>query len=415
MSLPRLLAGAQERTAFLAAHEATHGRLPARTRDELFEMVDAAGLRGRGGASFPTAVKLRSVAEQRGPRAVLVNGAEGEPMSAKDQVLMRLAPHLILDGALAAAIAVDAQEVVVAVHKGAVETGVAIRRAVQERVAGVKITVRDVPVAYLAGEETALIRFLDGGALLPTAAPPRPFERGLRGQPTLVQNPETFAHLALIARHGPTWFRELGTPAHPGSTLVTVAGAVRQPGVLEMACGTPLERVLAAAGGVTEPVRAVLVGGFHGVWIGADDIRRTTLDDESLALHGGSLAAGVIVALPGTACPMVELAKTVHWLAEQSAHQCGPCRNGLPAIVGVLDAMAVGRADATARERLQRWSGDLLGRGACRLPDGAVRFLNSGMRVFAAEVADHEQQGPCDACRRPMTLAVPRTSEWVAA
>jgi NADH:ubiquinone oxidoreductase subunit F (NADH-binding) len=391
VSLPRLLG-------------AEHGPLP-RCGPELIEAAELAGLRGRGGAGFPTAVKLRGVAQQRGPRTVLVNGAEGEPMSAKDRVLMEVAPQLVLDGAMAAAAAVDAREIVVAVREDAIEAISALRRAVAQRPSRPKVTVDTVPIAFLAGEETALIRRLDGGPLKPTVTPPLPFERGLRRRPTLVQNPETLAHLALIARHDPRWFREVGTESHPGSTLVTVGGAVERPGVLEIACGAPLDDVLAAAGS-TPGLRAVLVGGFHGTWILATESASVRLDDAGLARHGGRLGAGVVVALPKTACPVQELSQTVAWLAGQSAGQCGPCSNGLPAIAELLDAVAAGQAPAGWRERLERWSADVTGRGACHLPDGAMRFLASGLRVFAGELADHERHGACDACHRPPTLAV---------
>ena len=403
MSLPRLLAGTRGVSLSLREHEATHGRAPTDATARLPTSVDSAGLRGRGGASFPTIVKLRAVAEQRGPRILLVNGGEGEPMSAKDRVLMALSPHLVLDGAIAAAAVIDAREIVVAVRSDATDAETAMRAAVSERGLGDTITVAVVPATYLAGEETALIRFLNGGPLKPTSVPPRPVQRGLRRRPTLVQNPETLAHLALIARHGPDWYRQIGTDAHPGSTLVTMAGAVRAPGVLEISCGAPLALTIDAAGGATQPLRAVLVGGYHGVWIADHDIATATLDNAGLARHGGGLGAGVVFALAHTACPVTELADTVRWLADSSAQQCGPCSHGLPAIAATLRDIARGHATG-ADARLHRWGSDLIGRGACHLPDGAVRFLTSGMRVFADEIAEHQRYGPCAACSRPPTL-----------
>ncbi len=412
MTLPRLLAGTREdRPLSLVEHLELHGPGPP-DGPHLIETVERAGLRGRGGASFPVAVKLRSVARRRGPRALLVNAAEGEPMSAKDAVLLQSAPHLVLDGAMAAAAAVGARSVVIAIPDDAEATRDALRHAIGERAANRRLTVADVPVAYLAGEESALIAHLDGGPLKPTVVPPLPAERGLRRRPTLVQNPETLAHLALIARHGPEWFRETGTHAHPGSALITVSGAIGWPGVREIACGAPLASVL---DGALEPLRAVLVGGCHGVWIAGEEIEATTLDDIGLARHGGRLGAGVVVALGRSACPAQELARTVGYLAEQSAGQCGPCRNGLPALADLLAAMVAGRAPRDSRRRLERWSRDLIGRGACHLPDGSVRLLESGLRVFAAELADHEREGPCLACRRNPTLSFTRARWNVAA
>jgi NADH:ubiquinone oxidoreductase subunit F (NADH-binding) len=404
MSLPRLLAGVHaDRPMSLGEHLALHGPSPP-SGSQLIEQVERAGLRGRGGASFPAAVKLRSVAMRRGPRALLVNAAEGDPMSAKDRVLLASVPHLVLDGALAAAAAIGAGSVVVAIPDDAAAARSALERALRERGGARAVSVADVPVAYLAGEETALIAFLDGRPLRPTTVPPRPFERGLRRRPTLVQNPETLAHLALIDRRGPAWFRQVGTRDHPGSALVTVTGAVRLPGVQEIACGATLSSVLATADAL-EPLRAALVGGCHGVWIADDELESVTLDDVGLATYGGSLGAGVIVALGQSACPAQELARAIRYLAEQSAGQCGPCRNGLPAIAELLAAAVAGRALPGARRQLDRWSRELPGRGACHLPDGAVRVLRSGMRVFAAELAAHER-GRCRACGRSPTLAL---------
>lgn len=405
MTLPRLLAGlGSSPTLSHAEHEAVHGPAPA-PRDDLAGAVELAGLCGRGGASFPTAAKLRSVARRPGPRAVLVNAAEGEPMSLKDRLLLERVPHLVLDGALAAAAAVGADTIVIALRRDAVAAGAAVQRAIEERALR-GVSVRAVPAAYLAGQEGALIRHLDGGPLKPLPVPPRPFERGLRRRPTLVQNAETFAHLALIDRHGPAWFREIGTAEHPGSALVSLGGAVRRPGVHEIACGARLQDVLDAAGGVSEPLRAVLVGGFHGVWIDAELAGSVRLCDEGLARHGGGLAAGVVVALGRAACPVRELAETLAWLAGQSAGQCGPCANGLPALAQLVAAMADGRPPAAADKLLARWTRDVAGRGACALPDGAARFLASGARVFSSELARHARGGACAACRRRPTLHV---------
>jgi NADH:ubiquinone oxidoreductase subunit F (NADH-binding) len=415
MSASRLLRGARaDRPLSLVEHETIHGPMPAGTAG-LIDAVERAGLRGRGGASFPTAVKLRAVASARGPCSVLVNAAEGEPMSAKDRVLLGAAPHLVLDGALAAAEAVGARRIVIAIREESARAVMAMEHAIAERGAR-RCTVAAVPTAYLAGEESALIRHLGGGPLKPTVVPPRPAERGLRRRPTLVQNPETLAHLALIARHGPAWFRQAGTASDPGTTLVTVSGAIVRPGVQEIPVGTPLPKVLEGAGGTTEPLRAVLMGGYHGAWISADAIDQITLDDDRLAARGARLAAGVVVALGISSCPVRELVAVMSWLSAQSARQCGPCSNGLPAIAGLLEAMSGARAAPGGRELLHRWGAQLPGRGACRLPDGAVGFLSSWLERFGSELAEHERLGPCHRCRRPTVLATPFThAERVAA
>jgi len=401
VSLPRLLAGVRrDGPLSLREHEQVHGRAREASVD-LIDAVGRSGLLGRGGASFPAAVKMTEVARRRGPRSLLVNAAESEPMSHKDRALLQGNPHLVLDGAIAAAEAVAARSITIAIREDAIVARSALQHALSERPSRQRVTVAPVPVAHLSGQESALIRYLDGGPLKPTLVPPLPVERGLKRRPTLVQNPETLAHVALIQRHGPDWFRELGRAEHPGSALVTLTGAGVERGVYEIACGTPLRALLDRP---AERMSGVLVGGYHGAWIAGEEIDSVSLDNASLSRHGGSLGAGVVVALGPAACPVQELAATIGWLAAESAGQCGPCSHGLPALAGLLAEMAAGRAPADAWERLDRWTGDLPRRGACHLPDGAVRFLRSGMRVFAEELSEHERHGPCRSCRRPTTL-----------
>jgi NADH:ubiquinone oxidoreductase subunit F (NADH-binding) len=413
---PRLLAGlADGRPLSLDEHLSVHGPLPAHDGAVLIAAVDRAGLLGRGGAGFPMARKLAAVAARRGAKVVVANGVEAEPMSAKDRVLLSRAPHLVLDGAAAAAAAVGAREAIVCVPAGAPAVHAAVSDAVRERDwrrLGVRVAA--VPSRYLAGEETALVRHLDGGPLKPTFTPPRPFERGVGRRPTLVQNVETLAHLALVARHGPSWFREVGWPTSPGTMLLTLAGAVDRPGVVEVPGGTLLRDALALGGIEGRDIASVVVGGYFGAWLRAPDALSVALDERELTHHGAAVGAGVVVALPASACGVAELARVISWLAGQSARQCGPCANALPAIAGELERIATGRAEAGARGRVVRWAGMVRSRGACRHPDGAVRLVASALRTLDAELRDHERHGPCDACARPPVLATP-TPEVLAA
>jgi NADH:ubiquinone oxidoreductase subunit F (NADH-binding) len=401
-ALPRLLA--------------PHGRAHVVHRGEgLIEAVAAAGLRGRGGAAFPTAVKLRAVAAARGRHALVVNAAEGEPMSAKDRMLLEAAPQLVLDGAALAAEAVGAREVVIAVKRSAWAAQESLRRALAVRGDASRMHVRSLPDAYIAGEETALLSALNGGPAKPSLALRRPYERGLARRPTLVCNVETLAHVAMIARHGSPWFRELGPAEHPGSALVTLSGAVARPGVYEIALGTPAAQAIDSAGGRSAPLRALLVGGYYGAWVPSDAIASLRLDDRSLREWDAALGAGVVVALPADACPVAEVARVIRWMAGESAGQCGPCVHGLDAIAGALASLAAATGDGGVISRLERWCGQVTGRGACRHPDGVVRFLRSALDVFADEFEDHRRHGPCDACDRPPVLAVPGTRRSLAA
>jgi NADH:ubiquinone oxidoreductase subunit F (NADH-binding) len=391
--LPRLLAGVRADGSQVPFddHLAVYGPPPVRLGRGLIDLVEASGLTGRGGAGFPTATKLRAVAARRGRKFVVANGTEGEPLSRKDKALLGAVPHLVLDGAALAAAAVGAEEVVVAVGQGAARERTALTRAVAERTRRdldrVRFEVAAAPDGFVVGEETALLSWLSGRAAKPTLVPPRPAERGLRGRPTLVQNVETLAQLALVARYGPEWFRELGTHAEPGSALVTLSGAVSRPGVYEVGLGLPIRELVEWAGGTVEPVSAYLVGGYFGSWVAAADAERAALLDSQLEPLGASLGARTLFVLPARVCGIVETARLARYLANESAGQCGPCVHGLPAIAGDLERLA--RSQPVDHARLERRLGQVRGRGACRHPDGAVRLVTSALDVFASEVELH--------------------------
>jgi NADH:ubiquinone oxidoreductase subunit F (NADH-binding) len=407
--LPRLLAGLDPSGApmTLAEHSRVHGELPHRSPQELIESIARSGLRGRGGADFPTAHKLRALAEARRVSALVVNGSETEPASAKDRLLLSRMPHLVLDGAVLAARAVGAPEVIVKVGESSAGSLQALEGAISVRPGDpVPIRIAAAPEGYVAGEESAVVHFLNGGPELPTFVPPRPFERGYRRRPTLIQNPETLAQVALVARFGEHWYRELGTNADPGSVLVTISGAVRAPGVYEMAFGTPMTDLVEAAGGGTESLRALLVGGYFGTWVAGGEAMRLRLSREELRSVGCSLGSGVIIALGSSSCGLHETARVIDYLAEQSAGQCGPCTYGLRAVADGV-ARLTERGGRSDRERIMRWASEIRGRGACHHPDGAVRFVASALSVFAPEIEAHGK-APCRA--RPAGLPLPATS-----
>jgi NADH:ubiquinone oxidoreductase subunit F (NADH-binding) len=407
---PRLFAIPPDPT--LAGHLDRLGPPPGHPLDLIAE-VERSGLRGKGGAGFPTAVKLAAVA-RRGHAIVVANGTEGEPASLKDKTLLAAAPHLVLDGAVLAAEAVGAREVVLCVERSAAAPH-ALDLALRERRAAgcdrIPIRLATTPNRYLAGEESALVHWLNGGEAKPTFTPPRPFVRGVSGRPTLVDNVETLAHLALIARFGAEWFRTLGTAADPGTTLVTLSGAVSRPGVYEVPLGIPLGSVLSAAGATVADLRAVLVGGYFGAWIPGGGAGEVTLSVEGLGRAGASLGCGVLAALPRGVCGLAESARVARWLAAQSTGQCGPCVNGLDAIARAMAVLVGGDVDGRAEWQLRRWLDMVKGRGACHHPDGAARFVESCLRVFADEIALHRHRGPCPDRTYPL-LPVPAPGGW---
>ena len=403
----RLLAGLTRRGPIpLERHLTVHGALPEQGPEFIAE-VERAGLRGRGGAGFPAAIKLAAVAEGARP-IVVVNGTEGEPMSAKDRSLLTRAPHLVFDGAVAAARAVGARDVLVAAPEYVHRT---LSDALAERDDGPRRTRRRVTLTasapgYVAGEETAVLAHLEGRPPRPRLSPPLPAHQGYRQRPTLVQNVETVAHVGLIARHGAEWFREAGTSDRPGTTLVTISGAVGAPGVYEVASGVAMQELLHVAGGASEPVRALLVGGYFGAWV-EHDAPRVRLDDAALRPYGAAVGAGVVVVLGASSCAVAETARLTAYLAAESAGQCGPCVHGLGALAGVVGRFAGGHATRGDGERLLRWTEMVRGRGACRHPDGVARMLTSAIRLFRDELEEHARDGPCARCAAPATLVLP--------
>src|SRR5215467_9243389 len=409
--LPRLLP--QRRgggPASWGEHRARHGALPViggdeGRRGELMAEVGRSGLTGRGGAGFPTARKLRAVAAGRDAPVVIANGTEGEPASAKDKVLLAREPHLVLDGAVLAAHLVGARQAFVVVHEAVREI---VDRAAAERKSahrdGIRLKVRTGADRFVGGEASALVNWVGTGIPLPTVTPPRAAEHGLYGRPTLVQNVETLAHLALIARYGAAWFRSLGTPAEPGSMLVTLIGGVHRPGVYEIEIGRPVGEILELAGGPAVPPGALLVGGYFGTWAGPEAACPLPFSATGLSEVGASPGAGLIAALPADSCGLAETARVARYLAGESAGQCGPCVFGLDAIAGALEDLATGRSYRP--DLLRRWMGQVGGRGACHHPDGAVRLIRSALRVFGAEI-DRHARGRCCGSRRPGVLPVP--------
>jgi NADH:ubiquinone oxidoreductase subunit F (NADH-binding) len=321
----------------------------------------------------------------------------------------------VLDGGTLAAEAVGADELIVCVCASADASVEGVVQAIEERAEAspssfdrsLKLTLRTVPEHYVAGQESALVNHLGGGPARPLFTPPMPFEQGVRRRPTLVNNVETLAQVALIARRGAPWFRQIGTPTQPGSALVTLSGAITHPGVYEIEHGAALSSLIDAAGGATARVRAALIGGYAGCWIGAERLRGLALSNEHLAPHGASLGSGVVVLLSEEACPVAETARVARWLSGQSARQCGPCLHGLEALATSIEQLAGGGAQARAAQRIDRLASLVQGRGACRHPDGAVSLVLSALDAFRGEFAHHARHGNCELCARPEELPLP--------
>jgi NADH:ubiquinone oxidoreductase subunit F (NADH-binding) len=399
--LPRLLPAQGAVPVDLRTHLGRLGRPPYTGQaGRLIPVLQAAGLTGRGGAAFPVHRKLAAVAEARTQPVVIGNGAESEPASEKDKSLLWISPHLVLDGLQLAAEAVgsDAVGLYLNRHPRLLEN---LRAAIAERAAaGVDragVEIFEAPHRFLAGEESALASRVNGGPAMPRFKPPMVFERGVAGRPTLVHNVETLAHLALIARFGPDWFRAAGTDGEPGSMLCTLHQADGRRDVVETELGTPLRSLLTLDG----RTQAVLSGGYHGAWLPAADAARMTLSNADLRPAGAFVGAGVLAALPAGRCGIAEAARVARYLALESAGQCGPCFNGLPRIAAAMAEIASPRPDPRAVTDMIRWAGLVQGRGACHHPDGTVRFIRSALHVFRDEITLHGQGRCVDPARQP--------------
>src|SRR5579859_2898688 len=380
--LPRLMPAAGAVPVDLRGHLAAHGPLPAvRSRDRLLAEVAAAGLTGRGGAAFPVARKLDAAARARPAPIVVGNGAEGEPASSKDRSLLWISPHLVLDGLQLAAAVAGSGSAVLYVTRGD-RLHARLAGAIAERAAAgidaVRVGLVAAPDRFLAGEESALASRLAGRPALPSHRPARGLPRLAPGRTALVQNVETLAHLALIARYGAAWFRTVGTAAEPGSMLVTLHLADGRASVAEVPLGVSMADLLgldpgrarpamagpagaapAGAGpanavipSTAGPVQAVLVGGYHGAWLPAAEAARLPLANAALHPLGAAVGAGVLAALPAGRCGLAETARVARYLALESAGQCGPCFNGLPRIAVALERLAGPRPDRSARAEI---------------------------------------------------------------
>jgi NADH:ubiquinone oxidoreductase subunit F (NADH-binding) len=401
---------------YLSSHLATHGPLEIPMAHDtdwaagVLRQIGESGLRGRGGAGFPAATKWHSLVAGRHRPMVVVNAMEGEPASAKDGVLLAHSPHLILDGAEVVAAIVDASDIVICIPDQAGPAGRSIEQAVAERRGStrsdVRLIVERAPVGYVTGEESALVGWLHQKRALPMLRVDKSVPLTVGARPAVVHNAETLCHVALIARHGSHWFRQRGTPEAPGSTLVTVSGAVRRPGVVEVDLGTPIEDILKLAGLDVE-LSAVLLGGYGGTWLEAS-LLATPYAPGPLAAAGATTGVGIIIALPTSSCGIAETARITRYMAGESAGQCGPCIFGLPALAADLEELQAGRADPELPHRIHRRAATIDGRGACRHPDGVVRLVRSALQVFGDDAAAHTLGHPCPGHADPTVLTFPQ-------
>ena len=383
--------------------------------------LERSGLRGRGGAGFPTGTKWRTVSESRSasqPATVVVNAAEGEPGSFKDREILRRNPYKVLEGALVAADAVGADAVIVAMKESFTRELARMREAIDEVKAagwadGVELMIVEGPSHYLYGEETALLEVIAGRNPFPRIAPP--FRHGVdesgpdtksaadetmagvgsdtEAAPTLVNNTETLANVPAIVVEGPEWFRSLGTEESPGTIVCTITGRTRKHGVGEFAMGTPLWEVIDAVGGGMKPgrqVSAVLSGVANALLPG--DLVATPVSYEGMKDAGSGLGAAGFIVFDDTTDLVAVAAGVSRFLAVESCGQCTPCKQDGLAIAGFLQRVVQSEADATDLDVLNERLATVTDESRCFLATQHQVVVESALRLFPEQVRGHAEK-----------------------
>jgi NADH:ubiquinone oxidoreductase subunit F (NADH-binding) len=312
-------------------------------------------------------------------------------------MLMAHRPNLVIDGAILAAEAVGAEEIVFYIGREHTAAVASMTRAVAQRKKeiGHRARIVQAPIGYVAGEATAVVNYINRGKAKPMTTPPRVSDKGVGKRPTLVQNVESLAYAALIARFGEGWYRAAGRGESRGTALITMSGAVRDEGVREIELGTPVGEIAAVAGGRLETTRAVVLGGYFGTWASAQDAWNLPLDPKVMKGAGLTFGCGIVGLLPMDACGVAATAQIIDYLSSASAAQCGPCLYGLGALSDATARVAEGRAAYDDLDRIERLTALTAGRGACHHPDGAVQLMASALNVFGDEFVYHARTGRC--------------------
>jgi NADH-quinone oxidoreductase subunit F len=394
----------------LGGYEAVRATLGRQDPADIVRRVEDAGLMGKGGAGFPAGRKWRYLREAAaraapGPRYLCVNGDEMEPGSFKDRFLLEALPHQLVEGVILAAYAIGAGEAIVLIRDAYRAGAAAVARAIAEAEdsgllgrnilgSGFDLTVRVHASAgrYIVGEETALIAAIEGGRPVPRRRPPYPAQSGLWGRPTLVNNVETLSAVPHIVARGAAWFRGLSRTREGGTKLYGLSGRVSRPGLIEAPVGTTAGELLDQAGGVRDG-RALLAfqpGGGATAFLEAADLD-TPMDFEHLRLAGSALGTGSMIVLDDRSCPVAAIARHARFYARESCGWCTPCREGLPWVSRLLDALEAGqgRAEDIDMLRLHVAMAGPPGRSFCDLMAGALNPLRSGLERFGDIFAAH--------------------------
>ena len=389
------------------AYDAARRAVTSLPSDDVIELVKSSGLRGRGGAGFPTGMKWGFVPKDVFPKYIVVNHDEGEPGTFKDRELAEMDPHQLIEGIIIAAWANKAEKAFIYCRGefalGSRRLDTAIREAYGKGFLGrgifgssfdLDIVLHRGAGAYICGEESALLDSLEGHRGQPRLRPPFPAVKGLYGQPTVVNNTETLSALPTIIQNGADWFKQWGTEKSPGTKVLSVSGHVNKPANYEVPLGTSLADVLELAGGMRNgnQVKAIIPGGASAPLLTSTDI---AVDFEALKDAGTMLGSGAIVFMDQTTCMVRNALVTTEFFEHESCGKCTPCREGTWWAVHVLDRIEHGQGRQEDMDLLLDIADGMDGRSFCPLGDAASWALRSNVKLFREEFEQHVADGAC--------------------
>ena len=380
--------------------------------DQLVELIKQSGLRGRGGAGFPTGLKWSFLAKNDKPRYLCCNADESEPGTCKDRVLMEQIPHRLVEGVIITSYACRVTTAFIYVRGELAKAGRQVERAVQEAydagLIGKNILGSDYSLdiivhrgagAYICGEESALMESLEGRRGYPRLKPPFPAVIGLYGGPTVINNCETLSTIPLIIAGGAEWYASFGTEKSKGTRIFCLSGHVKKPGNYELPLGTPLRTLIydeAYGGGILgdKQLKAIIPGGSSTFILGPDKID-TPLDFESIAAAGSMLGSGGVVVMNEDACIVGAILRMTEFYRDESCGKCTPCREGTYWLTEILERLEHGQGKQKDIDLLRDICDNISGKSFCPLGDAATSSITSGIKLFREEFEYHVQHGHC--------------------
>ncbi len=381
------------------------------TQDQIIATIKESGLRGRGGAGFPTGLKWSFMPRQfPGPKFIVCNSDEGEPGTCKDREILMHNPHIVIEGMAIAAFAIGANRGYNYIHGEIFQVYERFQEALQEaREAGYigenimgsgfgfELNAHHGFGAYICGEETALLESIEGKKGQPRFKPPFPASFGLYGKPTIINNTETFSAVPWIIRNGGQAYLECGKPNNGGTKIFSVSGDVERPGNYEIPLGTPFPVLLELAGGVRSgrSLKAVIPGGSSSPVLPTSIIMDCTMDYDSIAKAGSMLGSGAVIVMDDTRCMVKSLQRLSYFYMHESCGQCTPCREGTGWLWRVVDRIENGKGRPADMDLLDSVAGNIMGRTICALGDAAAMPVRAMLKHFRHEFEYHVEHKTC--------------------